>query len=84
MSVHDPATPLIIPWFGGHAGLAGQALLGLFGREIPDGGVHGVSIVVALNVSEQRLPCLGLRRPSALMDKFDLEGVEEALHRALS
>lgn len=28
---------LIFPRFGGHAGLADHALLGLFGREIPEG-----------------------------------------------
>ena len=28
---------LIFPRFGGHAGLAGHALFGLLGREIPEG-----------------------------------------------
>ncbi|WP_193753025.1 hypothetical protein [Sphingomonas endophytica] len=30
-------TQMIFPRFGGHAGLADHALLGLFGREIPEG-----------------------------------------------
>jgi hypothetical protein len=29
------------------------------------------------------LPSLGLGCPSALMDEFDLEGMEEALHRGI-
>lgn len=71
---------LIVPWFGGHAGLAGHALLGLFGRKVPDARVNAVPVVVAFNVSEQRLPCLSERCPSALMDEFGLEGMEKALH----
>jgi len=45
--------------------------------------VHAVSVMVALDISEQRLSRLGLCRPSALMDQFDLEGVEEARHRGV-
>src|SRR3546814_5582881 len=41
---------------------------------------HAVPVVIAFDVSEQGLPRFCLRRPSALMDKFDLEGVEEAFH----
>ena len=40
--------------------------------------MHAVPVVIAFDVSEQGLPRFCLRRPSALMDKFDLEGVEEA------
>ena len=47
---------LIFPRFGGHAGLAGHALLGLLGRPIPKGGVHAMPVIVAFDVSEQRRP----------------------------
>ena len=34
----EPVRGLVIfPWFSGHAGIAGHALIGLFGREIPEG-----------------------------------------------
>lgn len=72
--------PVIIPRLDGHAGLAGHALFGLLGREIAEGRVHAVSVMVALDVSEQRLSGCRPGCPSALMDKFDLQGVEEAVH----
>jgi hypothetical protein len=63
---------LIFPRLGRHAGLAGHALLGLLGREALKGRVHAVLVVIAFDVSEQRLTRFGLCRPSALMDEFDL------------
>jgi len=69
--------------FGGHSRLAGHALLGLFGCDIPDGRVHAVTIIVSFDVSEQCLPRFDLGRPSTLMDEFDFQRVEEALHRCI-
>ena len=43
-------------------------------------GNYTTSADANFDVSEQGLPRFCLRRPSALMDKFDLEGVEEAFH----
>lgn len=42
-----------------------------------------LSIVVALDVSEQVVSGLIPGRPSSLVDDSDLEGVEEALHRGV-
>lgn len=75
---------VIFPRFSGHSGLTGHALLGLFGGKVPDGRVHAMAVVVPLYVSQQRLPRLGVRRPSALMGEFDLEGVEKLSIGALS
>ena len=64
--------------------MAGHALLGLPGCHIPEGRVHAVPVVVALDVPERCLSHLGLCRPPTPMDEFDLEGVEETLIGALS
>ncbi len=40
-------------------------------------------VVIAFDVSEQRLSGFRLGRPAALMDQFDLQGVEETLHRGI-
>jgi hypothetical protein len=53
-SAGEPISAAIFPWFGGHAGLADDALFGLFGREIPEGRVHAVPIVVSFDVSVVR------------------------------
>lgn len=53
-------------------------LLGLFGREIPEGGVDAGAIVVALEVGEQVTPHLVAGGPAMLVDELDLERVEEA------
>ena len=45
--------------------------------------MHAVPVVIGFDVSEQGLPRFSLRRPSAPMDEFDLEGVEEAFHRGI-
>ena len=41
-------------------------------------------VVVAFDISEQRLPCVGLRRPTALMDEFDLGAWKKLSIGALS
>lgn len=41
VAYHEPVKS-IFSRFGGHAGLAGHALFGLFGREVPDGRGHAV------------------------------------------
>ena len=45
--------------------------------------MDALSIVVTSNLGEQVTPGLILGRPSALVDEFDREGVEEALHRSV-
>jgi len=54
--------------------------LGLFGGEIPEGGVDTSAIVVAFDVAEQVAPRLVAGGPAMLVDEFDLQRVEEALH----
>lgn len=57
--------------------------LGLFGREIPEGRVNALSIVVTLDVAEQIPASLFARRPAPLMDQLRFQGVEERLHRSV-
>ncbi|WP_419809298.1 hypothetical protein [Sphingomonas sp.] len=51
--------------------MADQALPGFVGRQAVEGRVYAVPIAITLDLFEQRLPRLDLRRPSALMDEFD-------------
>ena len=46
--------------------------------------MHAVPVVVALDVSEQRLSGFGVGRPPALMDQLDLQGVKKLSIGALS
>ena len=68
MRASTRAAKLIISPLNGHGQLAGHRLFCLLGRQIAEGLERAVSIIVALDVSEQRLSSFRLGCPSLLLE----------------
>src|ERR1700733_12694196 len=72
----------MVPRFRWTRGLRRQPL-GLFWRFVDDGRVDPSSVVIAFDVGEQVASGLVAFRPVTLVDEFDLQRVQEALHGTL-
>src|SRR5829696_3731775 len=63
--------------------LACHVAFGLLGREIPERRVDPPPVVVALDIGEEIAVRLVPGRPALLVNEFDLQRVEEDLHRRI-
>lgn len=74
MRASTRAAKLIISPLNGHGQLAGHRLFCLLGRQIAEGLERAVSIIVALDVSEQRLSSFRLGCPLILLEVRTAKG----------